>query len=61
MNKEEILNMPASRELDALIAERVMGLEGVHKGSNNYDYYYWTIDVLTHGEPILLYPHIQII
>lgn len=29
MTREEILNMPAGREMDALIAENVMGIESV--------------------------------
>ena len=47
MTRDEILNMPAGRDLDALVAEKVMGWGRAH-----YDYVFWQ---QTAAEPLLRY------
>jgi hypothetical protein len=42
VNRDEILNMPAGRELDALIAERVMGLKVDRRNDGTPHYLTWT-------------------
>lgn len=39
LTKEQILNMPAGREIDALIAERVMGWTRSHRGARGTQFY----------------------
>ena len=54
MTREEILNMPAGREMDALIAERVWGIvSNPHTLSDSQEVWFWVHpkDGVLIGEP----------
>ncbi len=58
MTRDEILNMPAGREMDTLMAEKVMGLKLWHGDPAGFDFAenidYWRADVRNSDDELCL-------